>query len=203
LSTPKALLFDLGKVLVPFDFSHAYAAMSLRTGLTSEEIRSRLAGTNLFREFETGLMEPEPFAAAVMRVLGFECGLPEFTDIWTSIFLPETLIPDAVIASLSERYRLIVVSNTNVLHFDMLRREYPIFRHFHDFALSYRIRAMKPAPEFYRAALTMAGCAPGECVFIDDIPENVEGARMAGFDAIQFQDFRQLSGEFERRGIAL
>ena len=74
---PKALLFDLGKVLVPFDFSHAYEGMGLLTGLDVAEIRSRLGATTLFRDFETGLMEPEPFAAAVMKLIGFECDQDE------------------------------------------------------------------------------------------------------------------------------
>jgi putative hydrolase of the HAD superfamily len=199
---PKTLLFDIGKVLVPFDFIHAYEAMRALTGLEVAEIRSRLAATTLFRDFETGLIEPEPFAAEVMRLIGFECDLPAFAKIWTSIFARETLIPEGFVASLRERYRLLVVSNTNVLHFEMLHREYPIFRHFDDYVLSYKVHAMKPAAAFYDAALSMAECEPGEGVFIDDLLENVEGARKAGFDGIHFQSHAQLTKEFEMRGIA-
>jgi len=199
---PKALLFDLGKVLVPFDFMHAYEAMNTLSGLQVSEIRSRLAATTLFRDFETGLIEPEPFAAEVMRLVGFECDLPTFAGIWTSIFSKETLIPESAIAGLRKHYRLLIVSNTNVLHFEMLWREYPIFRHFDDFVLSYKVHAMKPAPAFYEAALQMARCAPSECVFIDDLLENVEAARKAGFDGIHFQSYVQLTEEFRLRGIA-
>ena len=202
-SIPKALLFDLGKVLVPFDFLHAYEGMRALTGLEVIEIRSRLISTTLFRDFETGLMAPEPFVAEVMRVLGFQCDLPTFTRIWNSIFSRETLIPESFVESLSTSYRLLIVSNTNSLHFEMLHREYPIFRHFHDYVLSYRVRAMKPAPAFYEAALSMAGCSPGECVFVDDLEDNVEGAKLAGFDAIHFHSFAQLVKEFELREIPL
>src|ERR1700722_4181742 len=95
-NSPKALLFDLGRVLIPFEFSRAYRAMEELTGLETAEIRRRLAATTLFRQFETGLMEQEAFAAEVMRVLDFKCGLAEFGGIWNSIFLPETLIPEGV-----------------------------------------------------------------------------------------------------------
>jgi HAD superfamily hydrolase (TIGR01509 family) len=98
---------------------------------------------------------------------------------------------------------LLVVSNTNVLHFEMLQREYPIFRHFDDYVLSYKVHAMKPVRPFYDAALSMAECEPGEGVFIDDLLENVEGARNAGFDGIQFHSFAQLTEEFETRGIQM
>jgi glucose-1-phosphatase len=200
---PKALLFDLGRVLIPFEFNRAYRAMETLTGLETSEIRWRLAATTLFREFETGLMEPEAFAAEVMRVLDFKCDLTEFGRIWNSIFLSETLIPEAVIRDLKSRYRLVVVSNTNQLHFEMLRTAYPIFEHFFGYILSYQVRAMKPDPAFYAAALDMAGCLPEECVFIDDLPENVEGAKLAGFDGIIFQSFPQLAVELKRRGVFL
>ena len=199
--SPKALLFDLGRVLVPFEFNRAYREMEMLTGLDTPEIRARLAATNLFREFETGNIEAEPFAAEVMRVLGFTCGLAEFSRIWNSIFLPETLIPESTIQELQSRYRLIVVSNTNRLHFEMLENTYSIFRYFFGYILSYQVRAMKPAPAFYAAALAMAECAPHECVFIDDLPENVAGAQLAGFDGIVFESFPQLQEEFKRRGI--
>jgi putative hydrolase of the HAD superfamily len=200
---PKALLFDLGRVLVPFEFNRAYRAMEALTGLDSSEIRRRLAATSLFREFETGLMEPEAFAREVMRVLGFECGLGEFSGIWNSIFLPETLVPEAVIRDLQSRYRLIIVSNTNQLHFEMLRNTYVIFEYFYGYILSYQVRAMKPDPAFYAAALDMAGCLPHECIFIDDLPENVDGAKVAGFDGIVFQSFPQLAEELKSRGVLL
>jgi glucose-1-phosphatase len=200
-SAPKALLFDLGRVLVPFEFKRAYRAMEALTGLETAEIRTRLAATNLFRQFETGLMEPEQFAANVMETLGFRCELPQFSEIWSSIFLPETLIPDSAIENLASRYRLIIVSNTNRLHFEMLERTYPIFRHFFGHILSYQVKAMKPDPALYAAALHMAECLPHECVFIDDLPENVDGAELAGFDGIVFQSFTQLSEELRRRGV--
>jgi glucose-1-phosphatase len=200
-NSPKALLFDLGKVLIPFDFTCAYAAMQSLSGLDPGEIRSRLIATTLIRDFETGHMEPDAFAGEVTRLLGIQCDLADFSAIWNSIFGHETLIPDSWIGSLQEQYRLLVVSNTNILHFEMLRRNYPIFRHFHGYVLSYEVGAMKPDPRFYAAALAMAGCSPEECVFIDDLPENVEGAKLAGFDGITFESFEQLRKQFEIREI--
>jgi putative hydrolase of the HAD superfamily len=181
----------------------AYRAIEERTGLEPAEIRARLAATSLFRDFETGNMETEEFAAEVMRVIGFECGLPEFDRIWNSIFLPETLIPESAIRELESRYRLIIVSNTNRLHFEMLKRTYTIFRYFFGYILSYQVKAMKPDPAFYAAALEMAECTPEECVFIDDLPENVAGAKLAGFDGILFESFPQLSEELKSREIFL
>jgi putative hydrolase of the HAD superfamily len=175
--------------------------MELLAGLDAAEIRSRLASTDLFREFESGRIMADDFAGRVMKVIGFECGLTEFSEIWSSIFLPETLVPELLITRLKRSYRLLIVSNTNALHFEMLRKTYPIFSHFDDYVLSYEVRAMKPDPEFYSAALARAGCLPGECLFIDDLKENVDGALLAGFDAIQFDSLARLEKELDRRGI--
>jgi putative hydrolase of the HAD superfamily len=108
-----------------------------------------------------------------------------------------------VIRDLQSRYRLIIVSNTNQLHFEMLRNTYVIFEYFYGYILSYQVRAMKPDPAFYAAALDMAGCLPHECIFIDDLPENVDGAKVAGFDGIVFQSFPQLAEELKSRGVLL
>ena len=55
-----------------------------------------------------------------------------------------------------------------------------MLRHFHDLVLSYEVKAMKPQPEIYQAALDMAGCRPEECFYTDDIAAYVEGAQADG-----------------------
>ena len=173
---PKALLFDLGRVLIPFEFNRAYRAMETLTGMETRKIRESLAATNLFRKFETGLMGTEEFAAAVMAVLGFRCDLPEFSQIWNSIFLPETLIPEATIRDLASRYRLIVVSNTNQLHFEMLESTYPIFQHFFGFILSYQVKAMKPEPGILCRRIRNGG-VPASRVRVHRRPSRKRGRR--------------------------
>jgi HAD superfamily hydrolase (TIGR01509 family) len=74
-------------------------------------------------------------------------------------------------------------------------------RHFDHFILSHEIKAMKPDPRIYRAALAEARCAPGECFYTDDIAEYVDGARREGIDAVQFQSREQLEQEMKARGI--
>jgi FMN phosphatase YigB (HAD superfamily) len=201
LTMPKTLLFDLGKVLIPFDFARAYGKMAVLSGLSAEEIRRRLSSSDLFRLFETGGIEPLSFANSVGTLVGYECEFDCFCEIWSSIFSPEPLIPEDFIASLSSRYPLFLVSNTNAIHFEMLRKSFSPLRWFKGYVLSYEVGAMKPAPEFYAAALKLANSPAEECVFIDDLAENVEGARLAGMDAIQFTGFAALKAELSARAI--
>ena len=80
-----------------------------------------------------------------------------------------------------------------------LRERYPQLRHFDALVLSYKVGAMKPHPEIYRAAIEQAGCAPEECFYSDDIAEYVEAGRRMGMDAVQFQSVAQLQQELKTR----
>ena len=197
----RSLIFDLGRVLVPFDFRRGYERMSQRCGLQPEEIRARLSSDGLVREFESGVIGGRQFHERVGRLLGAEVDYEEFREIWFSVFLPETLIPDRLLESLHARYRTVLLSNTNEIHFEMIRRHYPILRHFDAFVLSYEVGAMKPDARIYAAAVAAAGCAPEECFFTDDISEYVEGARRAGIDAVVFEGAEALERELRARGV--
>jgi epoxide hydrolase-like predicted phosphatase len=197
----RTIIFDLGRVLVPFDFNRAYERMEAMTGLTRDEIVERIRAANLVRPFESGQLDPRDFVERLTGAIGVRMSYSEFGDLWSSIFLPETLIPDRVVASLKDRYRLLLLSNTNAIHFEMIEANYPILRHFDHFVLSYKVGAMKPDPKIYREALAHAEGEPGECFFTDDIAEYVEGARREGIDAVQFENCEQILGELRARGV--
>jgi len=83
----------------------------------------------------------------------------------------------------------------------MIRRNYPILRHFDEFVLSYEIGSMKPAAKIYQEAIARSGCAAEECFFTDDILVNVEAAREHGIDAVQFHSADQLENELRLRSL--
>jgi FMN phosphatase YigB (HAD superfamily) len=197
----KALIFDLGGVIVPFDFKRGYACMEQHCSIPATEIPKRIGSTDLVVRFESGQVEPRRFAEELCGILGLRLEYDEFCRIWYSIFLPDTLVEDAWLGALAERYPLVLLSNTNAIHFEMLEQGYPILRHFKRRVLSYQVGAMKPSPIIYEAAIREAGCKPGECFFTDDVAPYVEGARQAGIDAVQFQNKQQLQRELHARGI--
>ncbi len=197
----KTLIFDLGRVIVPFDFHRGYRAMEPLCAYDAAGIPARLATTDLVERFETGLIEPEPFVDQLSSLLELRVTYPEFREMWSSIFLPDTLIPDSLIAGLKKRYRLLLLSNTNAIHFEMIRERYPILRHFDEYVLSYQVGAMKPGALIYERALERAACKPEECFFTDDMEAYVKAARTHGIDAVQFLDNRQLEAELVKRGV--
>jgi FMN phosphatase YigB (HAD superfamily) len=197
----RALIFDLGKVIVPFDFNRGYRAMEGLCGLPAADIPKRIGTTDLVIRFETGLVEPKDFVAELSALLGLRVDYDQFCNIWSSIFLPDTLIPEAMLESLGRKYRLLLLSNTNAIHFTMIREQYPFVRHFDELVLSHEVKAMKPSPKIYREAIARAGCPAEECFFTDDVAAYVEAARKEGIDAEQFVSLEKLQKDLKARGI--
>lgn len=197
----KTVIFDLGQVIVPFDLARGYAALQPYCPYPAEDIPRRLAQTDLVYRFEAGQMSPEAFVEQFSRLLGLRVGYDTFRQLWSAIFLPETIVPESMLAGIGERYRLLLLSNTNAIHWEMILRNYAAMRHFDDYVLSYEVGAMKPSPAIYEAAIARAGCRPEECFFTDDIPEYVEAARAFGIDAVQFTGVDRLEQELRARGI--
>jgi FMN phosphatase YigB (HAD superfamily) len=197
----RAVIFDLGKVLVGFDFQRGYDRLQPLCGYPVAEVRRRIGNTGYVAKLESGQMESKDFVRKLGEALGAEFEYGDFCEIWNSIFLPGTLVPESLVEGLKKRYALVLLSNTNAMHFEMLEREYPILRHFEKRALSHLVGAAKPSPLIYEKAVELAGCRPEECFFTDDIPEYVEGAREAGIDAVQFTSVGQLEEELTKRGL--
>jgi len=197
----KAIIFDIGNVLVAFDFQRAYARLEPICRYSIDDVRSRLRASGIVPQLETGRVEPAQFVEQFCGLLDLNLNLQQFQEIWSSIFLPEPIMPAPLLAALKARYPMIVLSNTNALHFEILRRDYDFLRHFDHQVLSHEVGAVKPSPEIYREAVRLAGCRAEECFFTDDIPEFVEGARREGIDAVRFESPTQVEAELRARGI--
>lgn len=197
----KTIIFDLGKVLVPFDFQRAYDRFAPLSGYSPEQIRDRVRGCDLVTRFESGQVEPEAFAEEFCGMLDATVAYDQFCETFNAIFFPDTLIPDSLLKALKQRYRLVLLSNTNAIHWRMLSQHYPLLRHFDEHVLSYRVGALKPDPRIYHEAIRAAECRPGECFYTDDIADYVEAARQQGIDAVQFQSREQIESELKSRGV--
>lgn len=197
----KAIIFDLGKVLVPFDFMLGYRALEQHCPHPITEIRRRIAACGLVERLEKGLIEPRDFVEQLSKALDLDIDYDAFCRIWGCIFSGQ-LIPDQVLASLAARYRLLLLSNTNEIHFQTIREKYGFLGHFHELVLSFEVHSMKPEPEIFRAAIERAGCSPKECFYTDDIEAFVVAAREQGIDAVQFESPAQIEREMNARGIS-
>ena len=197
----KAVLLDLGEVVVGLDFPRAYRAAAKLTRYSAEEIPKLISASGLASVYEHGRISSEAFYQQLSAALDLRVGFDEFRGIWENMFDPEPLVSDSFLEGLASRTTLLLLSNTNELHFNSVRRRYPLFRHFHDCVLSYEVGSMKPEEGIYRAAIQRAGCRPNECFFTDDKAVNVEAALELGMDATVFRDEATLKGELRERGV--
>lgn len=197
----EVVYLDLGKVLVDFDYAVAAQKILQVSPLPLSEIAKILSDTKLILEFETGKLSSAEYFKRVCKALKMEISMDEFRALWGSMFLLEPLVSEKFLEDLRRRKRLILLSNTNEIHFEYLEKEFPILKLVDERLLSYQVGYVKPDPQIYRLAIDKAGVAPERIFFADDRIENVEAARSAGIQAIQFKSETQLRQEMNARGI--
>jgi FMN phosphatase YigB (HAD superfamily) len=184
MSVPSAVVFDLGKVLVDFDFGIAAAKIAGRSQLTASQILKMLNQSPLLHRYESGLMTDEEFAVEVCSTCAFSGTLDEFYGAFADIFTeirPMTALHDALRVN---RIPTCIFSNTNGLAIGHIRQRYPFFTHFDHYILSYEQGVMKPAAAIYAAVERVLGLTGEAIVYLDDRAENVEGGLARGWRAV-------------------
>src|SRR6185295_12768032 len=99
--------------------------------------------------------------------------LPDFCNTWTSVFLPNLLVSEDLIAALKQRYPLILVSNTNEAHIEFIRQKYSVLKYFDKQILSYEVGSLKPDPKIFECAIAASGLPAEALFFTDDRDENI------------------------------
>lgn len=199
---PQAFLFDIGNVLVTFDFEPALAAARRRSRRPTLEGFREIE--RLKRQLESGAMADQPFIEEAMEAIGFEGDAAEFRHLWNDVFAPnQPMWP--VVESLAQRFPLFLLSNTNGLHMEHLHASFDVLRHFKDGIYSHSAGCMKPGEEIFHMATSRFGLDPARTIYIDDLPDNVATGVRLGFDTIGYSP--QHHGRFlralEERGIDL
>jgi glucose-1-phosphatase len=199
----EVVYFDLGKVIVDFDHSRAAQELIKVTPLSLKEAMAVLSDCELVSEYETGRLSSQEHYRKVCRRLQMEVSVEKFRELWGSMFLPEPLLSESFLLALKKRYRLMLLSNTNEIHFDFLIEHYPILRMIEERLLSYQAGCMKPEARIFELAIKKAGVAPESIFFTDDRLENIEAAQRAGIQALLFQSETQLKRDMLSRGMAV
>jgi FMN phosphatase YigB (HAD superfamily) len=197
----EVVYLDLGKVLIDFDYAVAAQRLLEISPLPLSEITKVLSEPQLLFESETGKLSAIEYYKIVCGALEMQVSLDEFRSLWGSMFLPEPLVSEKFLQELKQKKRLILLSNTNEIHFEYIEENFPILKQIEERVLSYRVGYMKPDPQIFQLAIEKAGVAPEKIFFADDRIENIEGARRAGIQAVQFKSERQLRQELIDRGI--
>src|SRR5262245_51354005 len=126
----EALLFDLGKVLVNFNFDLGLQRLAARSELPAEQLRSIVLDADWIGPYERGEISTTEYHKYICETARVEMELEDFHETWSAIFLPDLIVPEHLLASLKEQYPLVLVSNTNESHVAFIAKNYPVFRYF-------------------------------------------------------------------------
>ena len=177
----KNIIFDLGKVLIDYNFDVFYKELKYEPGL---EILTE--STFPILEFESGRITRQEFYQQLKNIYKFEHSLADFEKVWCSVFTELTGLVDYA-RELKENYNVYVLSNTDEIHFTNIWQDYPELHFFeHNLMLSYELDSVKPQKEIYERALGKFDLKPEDCLFIDDKPENIQGAGEIGITGILY-----------------
>ncbi len=184
MSLPEVVVFDLGKVLLDFDYGIAAAKIAPRSRFTPQQIRQLVEQTPLLHRFETGLLTNEQFYGEVCAACGYSGTLDDFCGAFADIFSEIKSMTVMQAALRAHGVPTYVFSNTNGLAVAHIRKNFPFYGNFDAYVCSYEHGAMKPDAKIYEVVEHVTGRRGGsQIVYLDDRVENFEAGLARGWRA--------------------
>ncbi|NLT51788.1 MAG: HAD family phosphatase [Ignavibacteria bacterium] len=196
-----AIIFDLGNVLLPFDYSIVIEKLNEKSsGLGFRYAEKYKQNYNVHRDYEKGLMTDSDFLDVIMEWTENKVERETFCKYFSRIFSVNERIA-SILPELSKNYRLFLLSNTSNIHRIYGWNDYSFLQNFEKLFLSYQVGANKPEKEIYQAVTNYTKLPYGEHLFIDDVKEYADAAKKLGWDAINFLSEQQCIDELKKRNI--
>ena len=193
--------FDLGRVLLAFDHELACLQIAEVASLDPNTVRRVVFESGLELKYERGELTTAEFYEHFCRETSTTPDRQRLVAAAGNIFSPNEPVLQ-IAREVSAKLPLGVLSNTCEAHWDDACMRFPLLGEvFTHHVLSYEVRSLKPEPEIYAAAEAVANVPPEAIFFVDDMPENVAGARRRGWDAVQFSSPAQLRLDLEARAL--
>ncbi len=198
----KVIFFDIGGVLLHIYPDKMINRISDITGLSYDRVRLSFPekGHDIY---EKGQMTNQEWFYTFKSALPGNIDLKEneFWGAWAMILGEESKVID-ILLELKKYYKVWLLSNTNPKHIqDELDNKF-VFPHLVDGAIySYEVGLRKPHKSIYIKACELAKVDPVESVFIDDLIENIDGAKKVGINGIHYTDMETLYKSLKQLGI--
>jgi FMN phosphatase YigB (HAD superfamily) len=195
----RALLLDLGNVLVFHDNVLLLKNFAARAGLLPEALAARIP-EGLWDRSARGEVDTEGMRAAMSAAMGVSLETDEFVALWCSHFrVYDEMLPR--VEALVGRVPLVLVSNTNQAHFDWCRARVPVLERFNALVLSHALKCAKPDSRIFAQALQRAGVGAPEAAFFDDLPLYVHAAARLGIRARVFTTAEGFDADLAELGL--
>jgi len=182
----RAILFDLGNVLIDIDFYRCARIWSEHSGIPAESLASRFRIDAAYRAFECGKIEGSIYYASLRRQLGLKLPDKIMRKGWNAIIRDEKPGIRDSLKKIASRYPLYVLTNTNPEHEIIWTQKHrELLSRFRKIFVSSRMGCRKPDAAVYLRVSQSIGLPCSQVLFFDDAEENIEGARKAGMHAIR------------------
>ena len=196
----EAVFFDIGNVLLRFDPRAAAAKIAWAVRRHPIKIMRYLLDSNAVDDVERGKLTGQQLYAMFQTELGFQGSYAAFVKLFCDHFTLQRA-NFALLQRLTRNKKVYLLSNTNALHYEFIQQRYTFPQQVHGAVLSHEVGARKPEPAIYAAAVKLAGVPAESCLFIDDLKENVEGARRFGLRAIHHPKGHDLRAALAELGL--
>ena len=198
---PKVVVFDLGKVLVDFDYSIAARRIAARSTLPGDQVRLFIDHSPLLFQYETGLLTTLGFFQEVCKLTGFQGTCGEFGEFFADIFTPIPTMLELHATLRASGVPTYIFSNTNPLAATHIRQRFPFFAHFDGYVLSYEHGSMKPDAKLYEIVERATGCRQAEILYLDDRAENVAAGAERGWNAVLHETPEKTLAALQKSGL--
>lgn len=186
------VVFDLGNVLIPFDYNPVIEKLNLlKPNLGNKFKQMYSENYHIHQQFERGELTLNAFVELMLNWLEESISAEEFIKLFSDIF---TINNDVVklLPRIKENYKLVLLSNTNEMHKEYGYGNYVFLNYFDKIILSHEVGAIKPEEKIFRAVEEFTQLPSEQHFFIDDILEYIEGAKKCGWSGTQFVGYEKL-----------
>ena len=198
----KTIFFDIGGVLIDIHPERTYQYLSDSADVEVSMVKESFPW-DAHDQYERGIMNNEDWFITYKESLPQPCCLKR-SDFWNAwkLLLGEEKNTVNILEALNKQYSIWLLSNTNPKHIqDEIEKRY-LFPSLVDGAVySFDVGVRKPEKEIYEIAMQRANANPQECLFIDDLLENIQAAKQIGIEGVHFISSEQLKQELVHLGI--
>jgi putative hydrolase of the HAD superfamily len=199
----RTIVFDFGNVVAFFDHGRAIARFARHTDVPPAELTLQLYGSPIEDAYERGAIDTAEYVRLAKLNGRLACTDDEFLAAYVDIFWRNDEVCD-LIPRLRPKYRLLLASNTNAAHYGRFAEQFAgVLAHFDHLCTSFAAGARKPEPAYFAHCQRFAGAEPHECLFLDDLPANVEAAEKFGWKGIAYRADGTLEDKLRAAGVEI
>ena len=198
----KTIFFDIGGVLIDIHPERTYQYLSDSADVEVSMVKESFPW-DAHDQYERGIMNNEDWFITYKESLPQPCCLKR-SDFWNAwkLLLGEEKNTVNILEDLNKQYSIWLLSNTNPKHIqDEIEKRYLFPSLVNGAVYSFDVGVRKPEKEIYEIAMQRANTKPQECLFIDDLLENIQAAKQIGIEGIHFRSFEQLKQDLVHLGI--